>query len=379
MQPLLAPPRESLTADQVTRLLSGPTVRVQAGLDLLDQQLRMVDDLSADLVDGSVSRNNDATIHGTARLQLAVELDWATALLRPYLVLDNGVVTARFNLGVYIPTTPERAYADTPATFDVSCYDRLYLLRRQAGRSYSVAAGGGVLAAVRQVIADAGLSGLLLDGTAEGETLPRARTWPLLAPADGTESAEPTEPATWLRVVNDLLGQVSYRGVWADWEGQFRGQRYDQPSTRGVEWVLDEGAATIQGEDRTLVADDWARPNRWVFVQSNRPEGSPEPTEGDGVYTVDRSANDPRGLVWSSQVSYDVTSQAALVSLGDRRVTSDLLVSRQWQLRGLGPLPLLWHYDVLSLTVDGVERRVQAAEWSMSLRSGLVDLTVQEV
>ncbi len=371
MQSITAPPRDSLTAAQVSALITGSGVRVSAGTELLASDLTVTEDISDDVAGGSVSRACLATIHGTCRLSLSRELDWDTALVRPFMILSDGATSARFNLGVYSLATPEYRYAESPVTYDAQGYDRLYLLNREVGDSYSVAAGTDVLTAIRQVFADAGLSGVLLDGSAAGKTLPRDKVWPLI-PTEG-------QPETWLRIVNDLLAMVSYRGVWADQDGLYRSEPYVYPGTRGIEWTLDEGAyTTIQGEDRTLVRDGWGRPNKWIFVQSNRASGAAAPTEGDGIYTVDEHASDPRGLTYPVQVSLDVADQASLVALGDQRVASDKRRVSTWRL-STAPLPLAGHFDVMTLVVNGIARRVQATDWEINLDGADMSWTAQEV
>jgi hypothetical protein len=285
---------------------------------------------------------------------------------------------ARFNLGVYSLTTPERVYDEDPATFTCQGYDRLYLLDREVGDSYEVASGALVLDAVRQAITDAGLSGVRLDGTAQDKTLPRAMTWPLVPTEGGSE------PTTWLRIVNDLLRGVGYRGIWADQDGLFRSEPYASPSTRPVEWTLDEDElTTIQGPGRTLTRDIWKTPNKWIFVQSNRPDGAAAPTEGDGIYTVTNQSDGPtsvdsRGLTWARRYEYEAADQAALVSLGDRRVERDKRVTATWSV-STSPLPIAGHADVATLVVNGTSRKVLAHEWRLPLDGSDQSWTWDEV
>lgn len=369
MQPLTAPPRDHLTDAQVRALITGPRLDKWAGAELLDLNLRVIEDISDDLASCTVTRNMDATIHGACRVSLSRQIDWGTQLVRLYQTLSDGIITARFNVGVFSLTTPQHPYGPIPATYDSQGYDRLYWLNRQVGDSRSVATGAKVLAAVRQAFTDAGLTGVSIDPAADDKTLPKAMTWPLL-PQDA-------QPATWLRVVNDLLPTVSYRGVWADQDGEYRSQLDVTPLARETEWTFDEGpTTTIQTEDRTLVEENWQTPNRWIFVQSNRPIGS-TPTDGAGLYTVDRSAGDPRG-VWPIQVSFDVTDQASLEALGDARVDADTHAVRTWKVT-TGPFPLAGHWDVASLTVDGETHKVVCTDWQQDLVGGTVDWTWQEV
>ena len=341
-------------------LLEAPAITITGGAELLSTDLMVTEDITDDVVSITTSRNNQAKIHGTVRLALTRELAWGVDLLRTRMTVSDGTTSATWYTGVWSLVTPQRAYDDDPTTWDASGFDRLYLLDRQIGASYQGNAGTGVLAAVRSVITDAGLSGVLLDGSAESSTLPRDLVYPLSAQS----------PTTWLQVINDLLGQVSYRGLYADpATGVYRSEPYANPSARPIEWTFSEGALTIQEQGRTLTSDLWGIPNRWVFRQQNRASGAAAPTEGDGIYTVNNTSTGPssqtsRGLVWASVIDYDAADQTSLVALGDRRVAADLRTSAAWKV-GTGPLPIAGHDDVVTLVVAGGAHKVQAHSWSL--------------
>ena len=222
MQALTAAPRGAFTAAQVTALLLAPAITVSAGLERLNASLVVQEDISDDLMGGQVERVMNATVHGTCKLDISRALAWGLDLVRPYMTLTDGKITARFNLGVFSLTTPERAVAWTPETYACSGFDRLYLLHRPVGDSYAVTAGTGYLAAVRSAVTAAGLSGVNLDGTAEAKTLPSDMTWPLVKSTATTTSTSTgssasstaTGATTWLNIVNELLGAISYRGLW---------------------------------------------------------------------------------------------------------------------------------------------------------------------
>ena len=54
------------------------------------------------------------------------------------MTLSNAAVTARFNLGVYVLTTPQDKRGETPSTFDVQGYDLLQPLLDPVGDTYVV-------------------------------------------------------------------------------------------------------------------------------------------------------------------------------------------------------------------------------------------------
>lgn len=180
MQSLTAGPRSSLTADQVRSLLTGDGVTVSAGLELVDSAGAVLQDLTDDLADGSVERNCYANVHGSVSLKLSRQLAWGRDRVRPYQVLSNGSLSARFDLGVFVLTTPDRPVGETPATFDVSGFDLLYLLQQPIGDTYVVTSGTTYLQAVRDAITASGAgSSVFLDGSLQDTPLPGDRVWML--------------------------------------------------------------------------------------------------------------------------------------------------------------------------------------------------------
>lgn len=374
MQALTAAPRSNLTAAQVEAVLQSPSLSVDFGCELLDANLNVTEDISAEFEGGSREWVLGATVHGTCRLSMTRELAWGVDLVRPYRLLTDPItgVTARFNRGVYCLTTPEDVFGESVRTFQVTGADRLYLLDREVGDSYRVAAGTSYLTAVRDVITAAGLSGVLLDGTST-KTLPVDRLWPFV-PTGTDGKADQPGTTTWLRIVNDLLDAINYRGIWADENGLFRSEPYVAPSARTAEYAFtaDDPSTTLMGQSRTRVQDRWKAPNRWVFVQRNLPgDPPPVPAEGAGIYTVPNSTG---GLTRTRTVVLDAAGQDELVAQGDRIVANDRRVSTLLRV-STAPFPLAGHADVYSYTdADlGGTLKVQAVQWTEPL--GAEDMT----
>lgn len=378
MQALTGPPREHLTDAEVTGLLTGTNMQIWPGLELLRaSDLAVVEDVSTALIGGSLTRTMARIPHGSCTLQLDRAFVWGVDLLRPYMIISdpNTERSARWNLGVYTLTTPEIEYGETPVDYSVSGWDRVHLLNREIGDTYSIPANTQYLTAIRQAFVDAGLAGVLLAGDAGTKALPTDQVWPLI-PGGKDGKADQAGTTTWLRVVNDLLSAINYRAVWADQDGLFRGEPYVAPSSRTIEWSFSTAdPRTTIADKRRVVSDVWKTPNRWVFVRTNLPDVHTSPAEGAGIYTVNNVSNGPtsqnsRGLIWSKTHEYEVASQEELVALGDRRVAADLRDTERF-IVSTAPFPPAGHFDVFTFTdaeaTGGVDRRVQAAEWSYSL------------
>ena len=374
MQPVTGAPRDGLTAAQVTALLTGSQLSVDFGADVLDASLNVTADLTPDLQSCTVSRDMTAAVHGSVQMTVTRQLAWGKDRVRPYLLLSSSLlpgVVARFNLGVYLLTTPDTPLAESPVTYQVSGFDQLHILQGYVGDSYHVDAAANVLDAVRSALSSAGVAApVLLDSSASAAVYPAGgKTWPVT----GGASNDPTvgaAGATWMTVVNDLLAAVGYQSVWCDWDGNFRSGPYVDPSLRSAEWAFTVGdlVAGVVEEDRTVSADVWGVPNKWVFFQN----GASAPVEGTSQYTVNNSSS---GL--SSQTSLgrtvcaqpkglDAVDYAALKTQGDKIVADALRVTETITAK-LSPFPLAWHMDVATWNDPalGSARTVYGHSWSL--------------
>lgn len=379
MQRFSEGPRAGLSTTQVEAILTGP-LRGRAGCDLLDQDLNLVGDITDNLIKGSVGRVMNARIHGTAAMSFDIQFDWATDLFRPYTELwnpDYPENVTKWYRGVYAMSAPDdEAESDEVM---VTGADRLYYLDRLIGESYEYPAGHGVLAAVRETLADAGVTGYLLDSSRETATLPRAMSWPLISEAG--------DFATWLSVINQLLATVGYRGMWVDEIGRYRSEPYINPLVRPTEYHFDASDTNphrIVNRKRVRSRHLWARPNQWTFIQQNRPIEAAAPTVGDGIYKYTNQSTGPTsvdavGRVWPRVERVDVADQAALISRTLEAAAQDMLVATQFKVT-TGPFPAAWHADVLRYTdPTWGTTKVQAIQWSSDISAGDVTWTWEEV
>ena len=341
-------------SDDLRRVLVSPTLVTDFGVNLLDDDDRPVQDISADVLSLSVSRDLHADIHGSCDITLTRDLRWGLDRVRPWFAVARSESGPwhRWNLGVYLLTSPEEAAGEEPRTRAVNGVDKLWLLDRPVGDTYVIPKGTSYLDAIRQVLTDAGASGgLLLDGDRQATTLADDAVW-ILTDAE----------RTWLRVINDLLAMIGYRGLWVDEDGRFRSAPYQPPSEVGSVWTFDtmDVLEGIAGEDRKLSADVYDQPSYWRFVR--KMDGTP--TEGDGIYTVDRSAGVqyPRRKV----AFLDAADQAALIAQGNAIVAEDTANTRLLSFDS-SPLPLT-HADVVTVNDPGLSVwvRAQVRKWTLT-------------
>lgn len=371
MQPITDPPREAFTAPQIQSLLQdAPALTLSGGLEIVDINLDVIEDISDSLAGGQVERNSYAIMHGTARFQITRTIDWGGDLLRPYIVISDGVISPRWNLGVYHPTTPDHSLEEDPPTFDAEGYDILLRLNQPVGDAYSLAAGTAYLTRVEEILIARGYTQYVIDQGAVGTVAPTARVWAF------------DDNITWLSVVNDLLASIGYAGIWSDWNGRLRCGPYLPPLDRSPEWYYsDDALTTMLSTKRSVSRDYFSTPNRWVFYRSNLVEGA-TPVEGNGIYTFvndsvgDTSVDARRGLVITRTEAVDVADQGSLVVRAMQTIQADMDVPTQVNVQ-TSPNPQHWHFDRLFLqdSASLPVADVMCTQWTLPLPPSTGDQT----
>lgn len=355
--------------DEQAAILTCDAPEIDFGCSLLTLNLVYLKDISEDLAGGRVERNMNASPHGQVQLSLSRELDWGNVLVQPWQRIRDSVTGAEsvWTTGAYVPTVPEQPEGEDVPLFSVAGDDRTCLLDRPVADDYTALATTTYRQALLDVFAAAGLTGVLIEGSAADSALPVDRDWPLIG--QSSDPDQTSTPVTWRRIVNDLLEAINFRAVWADDAGRFRCEEYRAPATRGSGFTFDatNPRVTIVGEDRTATRNVENLPNRWVFRWTNAPVGT---APGDLTYEVTLPDEHPlsavnRGLDWPVVHDYQAASRAKLVDLGDRRVAYDQRVTTSLRVK-TGPFPCAGHADVFTF-VDATTRKVQAATWSLDL------------
>lgn len=344
-------------------IIRSTSLEVSVGLELLDHSENVLADISDNLIGGEVSRNNLATIHGTASFSIAEEYSWHAVRLRPYITLtdlENGE-SQTWGMGVFLPNTPERRGGTYPLIFDIEAYDKLVLLDTPHGQSYSVNTSDFYLGAVEALLDTVGET-YSFDQTKASTALISEMTWSL------------DDKNTTLRIINDLLAAVGYKGLYADRNGVFRSEPYTSPSTDNILFDYSTAhAETVLLDDYSASSDLFDIPNRWVFINDNPTQAVP--SEGAGIYTVANQSDgdssiDSRGRIITRIVRLDAADQTSLVTQGDRIAEADRQPLTILDFRS-SPNPDHWHRAVI--TVDAAEVGIASGtrfienEWSQPL------------
>lgn len=365
MQPRRAIPRDALSTATVEQLIRDDSaITVTGGLEVIDKFLNVLSDVSDYLQDGEVEHSSFATLHNSFRFKLSTQLNWANAIVRPYQVISNGTTEAKFYLGAYYTSTPERGTDVEPPSYEVEGTDILLGLDSLVGDSYAVYQGTTYLSAVETILLAQGFTQYSINQNRASTTLPASRAWPL------------DDKTTWLSIINDLLAAIGYRGLYSDWNGKFIIEPYVEPNKRQSEWTYDTGSFTAQILPGSKVKHDYFRtPNRWVGVRNNNIEAD-APIPGDGVFEYvnqydGETSIDARSRVISAVYYYEAADQNALKAQVMSQVESDMDIGTEYEV-ATSPNPLHWHFDRLTLTHPEIGTNVQVTEsqWSLPLFGG---------
>ena len=401
----------TLTAAELVALVEADSLTVDAGLELLDADDNLIEDITSDfLADGStIERGIYRTVHGTARLRVSRELVWGSQRLRPYLLLSStypprdaftptlltesgevmlteggdpilGVETRpaspatfyRWNLGVFLMSTPERVVQESPPVWDVDCFDKLDVLNTPYGSTYSLAAGENVVEAVEAIIAAAGESKVNIE--------------PSDAVTASVRVLSIVDNLTTLQVCNDLLDSIGHRSLWVDRDGFYRAEPYVSPTDLPIMWSYSaDSATTTVGESRRSSADFYQAANV-VVGYNDDPDQDTIPTEGDGIYTLtnqsdgETSVDGRGGRIIRRVISGPYVDQAALATAVERIMDNEKRVAVYADIT-VGVNPAHGHYDVVNLRDDAVpiNGRYLVTNWTLPLDGSDMALTLRGV
>lgn len=364
-----------LTVAERVALIESDWLTVDAGCVLLDADDVFIEDISDDLiVNGSaVSRGIYRTVHGSCRLNLSRDIQWGSQRLQPYLLLSSdGVTFYRWNLGVFLPSTPVRDVFESPAVWSVDGFDKLDVLNTPHGRSHSIDVGEPILANVEALIVAAGESKVAIDQTSADVTATTPRAFTLL------------DDWMTLGIANEALSSLGYRALYVDRDGWYRSEPYRAPVDLPKVWTYSASSpSTTVGERRTVTADYYDAANQIVGV--NDDASLTIPVEGNGIRTVTNQSDgltsvDARGgRIIRRVVRGTYTSQASLMTAVDSALDTEKRVANFLDFT-TSPNPVHGHFDVIDyIDPEAGGGRFVVTDWSLPLDGGDMQLNLRGV
>lgn len=243
------------------------------------------------------------------------EIDFNRDRIKPYVALKmdsngtDGTPWAEWPLGIFTLEAPTRNSDSASVSREVSGFDQsVILLNNRVTARYEVASGANVITAVSTALTAAGITTPSPQLTATSSTMPALRDWPI-----GT---------SYLRIINDLLESINYRGVHFDGDGAAVAEPYQLPSTRSSEYTFatDSNSVIL---DAGVVADDQIVnvPNVVVLVRENPDTATLTSTQTNSkVNSKTSTVNRGYNIVHYETVA-DAANQTDLDNLAKRRLT----------------------------------------------------------
>jgi hypothetical protein len=356
-----------LTAAQVEALIkTDASIKIGFGMELLDRSLNVLGDVTGSLRECATTRDNTATIHGGCSFDIATQLPWGRAIVRPYITIRNSTISATFNQGAYFTSTPNTKTDRLPRTYSVQGFDILNALNTLVGDSFAIGIGDNYLTVVESILTSQGFTEYTIDPARATTVAPAAKGWPL------------DETTTWLMIVNDLLKAVGYRPIYSDWHGRLICEALPDTTALSPEWYYTRGLYDGQLMPESDIGHDFFNtPNRWVAINGNTNTVT-SPTEGNGVFTYvnenqgETSVNERQQTI-TKVMNVDAADQSALVAAVMAEVAKDKNVGTTIDAR-TSANPLHWHQDIVSVeTLELGIVTMQQVRWSLNLRTGEMD------
>lgn len=310
----------------------------------------------------------------------------------------------RFPLGAYIVTSPENDM-QADVTYDVTAYDKIYLLKADIGDTFPANSGTTYNNRVMQLMKLAGIPDVD-DGTLHLN--PAVVRFPS---AWGTKTIPVDKDQVWpsddsnnfqyIDVINELLKASGCRPLYTDRDGVFAIEETPKPETQSPLWTFSRTATSWDPdfERREVVLSDgsvhandlWGVPNRFLFIQSGLTFDPVASDGSDGKYVIDNAPSDSKhyrpgsdqsaetgiGRIIRSVQHLSASGQTDLITQAEA-IFTDLFADAETIQIATAPWPCAGHYDVFRYADANLprvdSRKVQAQSWELPL-DGIGNMT----
>ena len=283
-----------------------------------------------------------------------VEPNWLADEIRPVLIIDG----AEHPLGVFVPTKPDDNVEGPVKSVSIAAYDRTQKVAdtNSADLLYW-ASGTQYLDAVEQLLTASSIETIFK--TANSAAFSEAREdWPV-----GTPN---------LQVVNQLLSEINYNGLWFDSTGAAVLEPAALPESSEIEHVLD----TNDPETRVVAGrfsrsrDYYNAANTFIVICQN-----PEKAAPMRAVAVNDNPQSPISTVSRGRsicsVTYvdNIADQTALQAVADR-LRDESMISGEVLTVETGLQPGWGVRDVVALNYHGETSVCISQSWDMELCVG---------
>lgn len=360
-------------------LLRAPAIATSYRLEVIDFAGNIIMDATDRLdVNGSVvSRNSQGEVAGVATFVLRdiTGIDPGRHQLRLEMTISDQqdiIPSVTWEMGTWV-MTPYAIPLSNRELVSVECYDLTTLLSSHLARSFTAPAGENVQTTVERLLSE---HGIFTVGIALGVDIPEISLVVDLPQIDyemvSTPTWMPVEQLTYIQIANELLTASDHDPLYMERDGRITTYLWQAVETMPSAWSF-----------------DITRPGNWISGTSIlEPQTEPVPNEWVGICTAQdqiglcnpvvlRNINpmspwsipSQGGRIYRRIVESPVATTANLEINVQRIAQNDYLRARRLRLH-CGPLPHLWHNQVVSITIpelDLFDQKGLVREWHMPL------------
>lgn len=280
-------------------------------------------------------------------------VNWLTDEIRPELILD-GVPN---KLGIYLPAAVRYQGSATTKTVHLEAYDRSWRVKdNYLEQLLHINANTNYITAIVQLLALSGIA--LISKTPTDAVVAEAREdWSL--------------GASYLTVINDLLGEINYNELWFDPNGMAVLEPASVPTAEHIEHVLDDrDIRSMLLPSISRETDIYSAPNVIIAVCSNADKNAvmtakSENTNPQSPLSINRRG---RRIVKVVQVN-NIASQTELQAYADR-LRNETMITGETIVLKTGLLPGFGVNDVVAVQYGDLFAVCIERSWSMDLRTG---------
>lgn len=359
-------------------ILRSNTRNVSFGYNLLDKNDVFIRTLN-NVLSGEVSMTSLAQVKRQLVVNMRLddeEIDFLNQRIQPFIIFKDeslgllpsttlypspalypsGLGEVKYNLGVYLLSSPILNTSEGITTARVTCNSKLeILLNDRIKERIFFEEGSKYTDNIVDVIRSSGITKIKISSSAS--TLNRDIEYDI-----GT---------TKLEIVNDLLDKLNFNSLSSDGDGFVVSEPYVRPSNRSVDIeYADDELSVIFDDGFTEELDVSRTPNRWIAIASN-----PETVPLTSVYE-NTDANSPtsiqsRGRVIAAEpLEYtDIASQEVLDEKVRRAAEEDLNVYGNIEFN-TAIMPIHGYLDKLEVDFNGNKYEYIETKWKIKLEAG---------
>lgn len=178
-------------------------------------------------------------------------MDWGKYNYKISLIEDG----EKNSLGLFVPQTVQKETDSGSTIYEATGYDKSILVKNDCivARNF-IAAGTKYIDAISALLISSGITQIIADGSDATFTTNRD-DWEI-----GTSK---------LKIVNQLLSEISFRSLEIDRNGSALLKTYQDASAENIQHVYREGQASILTPDTTISSNQLEIPNTWIATVSN--------------------------------------------------------------------------------------------------------------